>query len=81
MPTIEQALDSLDPPVSHELAVHGDQVSILLIDGSVPALAQRTLAIHEFECVEKFRAAVLSAVNELRLKGSHVPLDALPEWD
>lgn len=81
MPTLEQVLDSLDPPVTHELMQCGTQVSLLLMDDSVPAFAQRSLAIHELKCPETFRAAVLSAVNELRMKGSHVPLETLPDWD
>lgn len=81
MPTIEQVLGDLVPAVTHELARHGVLVSLLLLDSSSPAVAQRTFAIHQLNSREAFRAVVLSVVNELRLKSCSVALEELAEWD
>ena len=82
MATIEQALESLDPPIRHELLCQGgERVSLLLIDPSVPAIAQRSLSKHEVNNVDHFRLIVLHAINELRGQGSHAPLVILPPWD
>lgn len=81
MPTIEEVLDSLDPPVKHELQIQGDHASLLLLDPSVPAMVQRCLTIHEVNNKDQLRIVLLYAINELRRKGSHVPLNAIPDWD
>lgn len=81
MATLEDALNVLDPPVKHEIRRVGESVSLLLIDPDIPAVAQRSLSVHELENLGKLRLIVLYAVNELRAKGSHAELTVLPEWD
>lgn len=81
MPTIEEVLSRLDPPVKHELQIQDDHASLLLLDPSVPAMVQRCLTIHEANNKHQLRIVLLYAINELRRKGSHVPLDDIPDWD
>ena len=50
---------------------------LALIDASIPARVHRRLARHEFQNEMTFRMILLYAVNELRGKGSHAPLQAI----
>lgn len=81
MTTLTEALESLDPPVKHELIIEADSASLLLYDPLVPAFVQRHLHGYEFHNAAQFRIIVLYAINELRRKGSHAELTILPPWD
>jgi len=78
---MEQVLDSLDPPVKHEVLQDGEKLSILLLDPHVPASVQRNLSRSEYNDPVYFRLILLYAINELRGKGSHAPLEILPVWE
>lgn len=81
MATLEQVLESLDPPVKYDLTRQGNKVSLLLFDPSASAFAQRTLSKCELENHTQFQVIVLYALNELRRQGSHAALDVLPDWN
>lgn len=81
MATLEDVLQSLDPPVKYDLTREGNKVSLLLFDPSASAFAQRNLTGCELENHTQFRVIVLYALNELRRQGSHAALDVLPEWN
>ncbi|WP_213880193.1 hypothetical protein [Pseudomonas sp. dw_358] len=80
MATLEQALDSLDPPIKHELHHQGSRVLLCLSDPGVPASVERDLSEAELNNRAQFQMIVLYAVNELRAKGSHVELKVIPGW-
>jgi hypothetical protein len=81
MATLEDVLQSLDPPVKYDLAREGNKVSLRLFDPSASAFAQRTLTVGELENHTQFRVIVLYALNELRRQGSHAALEVLPDWN
>jgi hypothetical protein len=81
MPSLADVLNSLHPPVRHELITDGDRITLRLIDEVLKVDARRSLAAHELEDPTLFRVIVLYAVNELRSKGSHAALSVLPRWD
>jgi hypothetical protein len=81
MNTLTDALNSLDPPVKHELLIEGDYALLLLCDPLAAACVQRKVQGHEMHNPTQFRLIVLYAVNELRRKGSHAELKVLPAWD
>ncbi|MBD8682927.1 hypothetical protein [Pseudomonas sp. CFBP 13719] len=83
MASIEAVLAGLDPPLKHETHMEEGLLNLTLIDPSVPAQVMRSLAPHEYKDSTTFRLLVLYAVNEIRGKGSHAPLEVMPamEWD
>jgi len=77
MASIKELLDCLDPPIRHMCEIRGGVMHLALIDASIPARVHRRLARHEFQNEMTFRMILLYAVNELRGKGSHAPLQAI----
>lgn len=77
MDCLAARLASLDPPVRHFLEWRIDGgLLVTLIDSSVPAKVSRLIEKKYMRDVEYLNLVVLHAVNELRWKGSRVPLDA-----
>lgn len=81
MATIEEVLDHLDPPLKHHCEERGDVLHLTLNDPGIPATVERNLTRHELENSVVFQVILLYAVNEIRGKGSHVPLEVLPMID
>lgn len=81
MPSIAEVLNSLHPPIRHELTPDGDRVMLRLIDESIHVETCRNITAYQFADPTSFRVIVLYAVNELRGKGSHAALSVLPQWD
>lgn len=67
----------LEPPIRHFIEWRGDDgLLVTLIDPSVPARVSRHIDRKHLQDVHYLNLVVLHAVNELRRKGSHVPLEA-----
>ncbi|WP_434774697.1 hypothetical protein [Pseudomonas oryzihabitans] len=67
----------LEPPIRHFIEWRGDGgLLVTLIDPSVPAKVSRHIDRKHLQDVHYLNLVVLHAVNELRRKGSHVPLEA-----
>lgn len=81
MASIEAVLDGLDPPLKHLCTMHGDTLHLTLTDPNVPATVERELARHEYQNPVTFQMLVLYAINEIRRKGSHAPLEVIPVID
>lgn len=79
MASIEAVLAGLDPPLKHETQLSDGLLKLTLIDPNVPAHVERSLSPREYEDIILFRLLVLHAVNEIRGKGSHAPLEVMPE--
>ena len=80
MATFEEVLDSLDPPIKHEVQHSGGKASLLLFDILLPAMVQQDLSVHQLNDPTQFPAIALLAVNELRAMGSFPALIDLPTW-
>jgi len=82
MASIETVLAGLDPPLKHETELHDGLLKLTLTDPNVPAHVERSLSPREYQDIILFRLLVLHAVNEIRGKGSHAPLEVMPdiEW-
>lgn len=76
MNRLKEALASLDPPVKHFIEYRGGDALLTLVDPQVPAKVSRLITKRTMMSIEALNIMVLYAVNELRLKGSHVPLQA-----
>ena len=76
MNRLKKALELLDPPVKHFIEYRGQDVLLTLLDPRVPAKVSRLIVKRTVLNVEALNIMVLYAVNELRLKGSHLPLQA-----
>jgi len=76
MNRLKEALAMLDPPVKHFIEYRGEDVLLTLLDPKVPAKVSRLIVKRTILNIEALNIMVLYAVNELRLKGSHVPLQA-----
>lgn len=76
MNRLKEALAALDPPVKHFIEYRGGDTLLTLIDPEVPAKVSRLITRRTIASIEALNITVLYAVNELRLKGSHVPLQA-----
>lgn len=81
MASIEAVLAGLDPPLKHFCEMHGDTLHLTLTDPSVPATVERDVARHEYQDPISFQLLVLYAINEIRRKGSHAPLEVIPVID
>jgi hypothetical protein len=81
MASIEAVLAGLDPPLKHLCEMHGDTLHLTLTDPSVPATVKREVAKHEYKDPISFQLLVLYAINEIRRKGSHAPLEVIPVID
>lgn len=76
MDGLKDRLAALRPPVGHFLEWREDGLLITLIDPSIPAKVSRLVNRKQMGDVQVLNLVVLHAVNELRRKGSQVPLDA-----
>lgn len=77
MEKLAARLASLHPPVGHFLEWRADgSLLVTLIDPSVPAKVSRLIDRKHMQDVHYLNLVVLHAVNELRRKGSRVPLEA-----
>jgi hypothetical protein len=76
MNRLKEALEMLDPPVKHFIEYRGEDVLLTLLDPKVPAKVSRLITRRTVLNSEALNVMVLYAVNELRLKGSLVPLQA-----
>lgn len=75
MKGLGNVLEALDPPVKHFADWRNDGLLLTLIDPGVPAKVARLIPKKTLSDAESLNLILLYAVNELRLKGSHVPLD------
>ncbi|WP_263263891.1 hypothetical protein [Pseudomonas sp. RIT-PI-S] len=69
-------LERLDPPLRHSVETRGDEVLLTLEDPQVPAKVQRNLEHRQWHNDTVLAVILLHAINELRGKGSHAPLEA-----
>lgn len=76
MDGLKDRLASLRPPIGHFLEWREDGLLITLIDPSLPAKVARLVDRKHFGDVQYLNLVVLHAVNELRRKGSMIPLEA-----
>lgn len=81
MASIEEVLDSLDPPLKHGYRKDDDGLVLTLIDPGVPASVARRLTPRVLSDSALLQVILLYAVNEIRGKGSHVKLRVLPLVD
>lgn len=75
MKGLSEALAALDPPVKHLAEWRSESLLLTLIDPGVPAKVTRLIEKKTLADVKALNLVVIYAVNELRLKGSHVPLE------
>lgn len=80
MATLEEVLQSLNPPIKHELLISDDQAKLYLTDIVTGVIVERRLTRSQCERQEQFGLVLLSAVNELRLRGVHDVLPEIPHW-
>lgn len=80
MATLEEVLQSLNPPIRYELLVCDEQAKLYLTDIVTGVIVERRLSRRQCERQEQFGVVLLCAVNELRLKGANVPLLEIPQW-
>jgi len=77
MERLAARLALLQPPIRHFIEWRGDGgLLVTLIDPAVPASVSRHIDRKHLQDVHYLNLVVLHAVNELRRKGSHVPLEA-----
>lgn len=81
MTTLQEALQSLDPPIKHELLISENQAKLYLTDTVTGVVVERQLTLRQCERQDEFGIVLLYAVNELRLKGRNSPLLEIPEWN
>ncbi|WP_145012840.1 hypothetical protein [Pseudomonas oryzihabitans] len=76
MKGLGKVLASLDPPVKHLAEWRSEGLMLTLIDPGVPAKVTRLISKAMLSHAGSLNLIILHAVNELRLRGSHVPLDS-----
>lgn len=76
MDGFKDRLALLRPPVGHLLEWNDDGLLITLIDTSLPAKVSRLVDRKHTADAQYLNLVVLHAVNELRRKGSLLPLEA-----
>lgn len=76
MKNLRERLERLNPPLVHTVETHGEQMVLTLSDPKVPVRVQRQLAKHQWHNPKLIEVVLLHAINELRGKGSHAPLEA-----
>ncbi|MDT3721004.1 hypothetical protein [Pseudomonas oryzihabitans] len=74
MNRLKETLATLNPPVKHFFEYRGEDVLLTLLDPGVPAKVSRLITRRTVMNTVALNVMVLYAVNELRVKGSHVPL-------
>ncbi|GGM17937.1 hypothetical protein ACFQDN_23805 [Pseudomonas asuensis] len=75
MNLIADKLAHLDPPLKFLFEPRGPDILLTLIDPVVPARVQRRLDPKLMANKDALNLTLVYAVNELRAKGSHIPLD------
>ena len=80
MATLQEVLQSLDPPIKHELLFSEAQAKLYLIDTVTGVVVERQLLRDQCERKDEFGIILIYAVNELRLKGCNAPLPEIPQW-
>ncbi|KUM43735.1 hypothetical protein [Pseudomonas sp. EpS/L25] len=75
MKGLAQILEALDPPVKHLAEWRTEGLFLTLLDPGVPAKVTRFISRKTLADADTLNVVVLYAVNELRLKGSHIPLE------
>ncbi|MGI4838213.1 MAG: hypothetical protein ACRYF9_11400 [Janthinobacterium lividum] len=81
MASIEEVLDSLDPPLKHSCERQGSSLRLVLTDPAVHQSVERRLTPKELQNSLAFQMVLLYAVNEIRGLGSHAKLEVLPPVD
>jgi hypothetical protein len=81
MASIEEVLDSLDPPLKHSCEKQGNCLLLTLTDPVVHQTVERRLTPKELHNALAFQMVLLYAVNEIRGLGSHAKLQVLPMID
>jgi diguanylate cyclase (GGDEF)-like protein len=81
MASIEEVLDSLDPPLKHSCERQGSSLRLVLTDPAVHQSVERRLTPRELQNSLAFQMVLLYAVNEIRGLGSHAKLEVLPPVD
>lgn len=76
MDSLRARLEALDPPVKSFLEWRPEGLIISLLDPEVPAKTCRLIAWDAMTDLYQSNLIILHAVNELRRKGSHLPLEA-----
>jgi hypothetical protein len=76
MKDLRQRLERLNPPLSHTVEARGEYRVLTLADPQVPAKVQRQLTEQQWHNAKLLEVVLLHAINELRGKGSHAPLEA-----
>ena len=81
MASIEEVLDSLDPPLKHSCEQQGTSLVLTLTDPGVHQSVKRRLTPKDLQNSLAFQMVLLYAVNEIRGLGSHAKLQVLPMID
>lgn len=76
MDSLRERLEALDPPVKSFLEWRADGWLVCLVDPAVPAMVSRVIEWSVMSDLGQTNMIILHAVNELRRKGSHLPLEA-----
>lgn len=76
MDSLRARLEALDPPVKSFLEWRADGWLVCLVDPSVPAMVYRVIEWSVMNDLGQTNMIILYAVNELRRKGSNLPLEA-----
>ena len=74
MNELAQSLAALNPPLYHAIDLKDDGYVLKLTDNAIPATVVRYIENDAARTPAALNIIILYAVNELRLKGSHVPL-------
>lgn len=76
MDDLRQALSVLDPPIRHFIEYRSSGMLLTLLDIEVPAKVFRFITPRTMRSAKALNLTIIYAINELRVKGSHLPLDA-----
>jgi len=74
MNELARSLASLNPPLRHAVEQKDDGYLLTLTDDAIPATVVRHIRNDATRTSAALNILILYAVNELRLKGAHVPL-------
>ncbi len=76
MDDLRLALSALDPPIKHFIEYRSSGMLLTLLDIEIYASVFRFITPRTMRSAEALNLTILYAINELRVKGSHLPLDA-----
>lgn len=76
MDDLRQALSALDPPIRHFIEYRSSGMLLTLLDIEIHASVFRFITARTMRSAEALNLTILYAINELRVKGSHLSLDA-----